>query len=62
MGEEIGVGSRVMHRSNNGPVMVVIKKIDSEHGYLMYECRWYNEKSGSFECGEFDNLEVELQS
>ena len=62
MEKEIEVGRIVKHKSGYGPPMVVLSKRDSEHGYLEYECRWYNEKSGSFECQTFYNSELELES
>jgi len=61
MEKEIGVGSLVKHKVGYGPPMVVISKV-MEHGYIKYGCRWYNEKSGSFECEEFYNSELEMQT
>ena len=58
MEKQIGVGSMVDHKAG-GPSMVVISE-SAEHGYIKYECRWYNEKSGSFECQVFYNSELEM--
>lgn len=61
MEKEIGVGSMVKHKSGFGPPMVVLSE-EPKHGYIEYECRWYNEKSGSFERQVFYSSELELQS
>ena len=60
MEKEIGVGSLVKHKVLLSPRMVVISKV-TEHGYIKYECRWWNVKSGTFECEEFYNSELEMQ-
>ena len=57
--EEINVGSLVRHRANQaGSLLVVIRKEDTGHGYIEYECRWYNSRSGSYELGKFYNSEL----
>ncbi len=56
---EINVGGLVRHRANPiGGVLVVIRKKDTGHGYIEYDCRWYNSRSGSYELGKFYNSEL----
>ena len=59
MEEEIGVGNLVKHRANRAsdPLVVVSRK--EEHGYVVYECRWYNRISGSYELGKFYSSELD---
>ena len=59
MAEEIKVGRLVWHRANKpGGLLVVIRKKDTGHGYIEYECRWYNSRSGSYELGKFYDYEL----
>ena len=59
MAEEINVGRLVKHRANQiGSPLVVIRKEDTGHGYIEYECRWYNSRSGSYELGKFYSSEL----
>ncbi len=59
MAEEINVGRLVRHRANKlGSLLVVIRKEDTGHGYIEYECRWYNSRSGSYELGKFYDYEL----
>jgi len=58
MEQEIGVGNLVRHKANRpGDPLVVLKK-EEEHGYFVYECRWYNRISGSYEVGTFYSSEL----
>jgi len=58
--QEINVGRLVRHKANRlGTPLVVIRKEDTGHGYVEYECRWYNSRSGSYELGKFYNSELE---
>lgn len=60
MAEEINVGRLVRHRANKlGSPLVVIRKEDTGHGNIEYECRWYNSRSGSYELGKFYDYELE---
>ena len=61
MAQEINVGRLVRHRANKlGGLLVVIRKEDTGHGYIEYECRWYNSRSGSYELGKFCDYELEV--
>ena len=52
MQKEVQVGDVVKHKLSETPDLVVFAK-RTEHGYIVYECRWYNEKTGSFDSDEF---------
>jgi len=57
--EEIHVGNKVRHKANQmGGILIVIREKDSGHGWMEYTCRWYNDKSGSYELGKFYNSEL----
>jgi len=56
--EEINVGSLVRHKANEGGEPLVVTSKKTEHGYIVYECRWYNGKSGSYELERFYNSEL----
>ena len=59
MGEEIGVGNLVRHRvwQGAGGNLVVLSKKE-EHGNFVYECRWYNRITGSYEKKVFYGFEL----
>ena len=57
--EGIYVGTVVKHKANlTGGKLVVMQGQDTGHGYIEYECRWYNDKTGSYESGKFYDIEL----
>lgn len=58
MAEEIRAGNLVRHKANLGGILVVVQVKDSGHGWMEYTCRWYNDKSGSYELEKFYDSEL----